>query len=75
MYDAVTIEKTSVNGIAVDALNETIEAIKTDSEIAKFQFRARNRWVGDTHNRTTINQLYGAHQEIERAEGFTFRSA
>ena len=71
MYDAVTIEKNTVNGIAVDALNETIEAIKTDAEIAKFKFRARNRWVGGTHNRTTINQLYGAHQEVERAADFT----
>jgi len=71
MYDAVTIEKINVNGIAVDALNETIEAIKTDAEIARFQFRARNRWVGGTHNRTTINSLFGAHQEIERAADFT----
>jgi uncharacterized OsmC-like protein len=70
MYDAVTIEKNTVNGIAVDALNETIEAIKTDAGIAQFKFRARNRWVGGTHNRTTINSLYGAHQEIERAADF-----
>ena len=71
MYDAVTIEKTTVNGIAVDALNETVEAIKTDAEIAKFQFRARNRWIGGTHNRTTINSLFGAHQEMTRAADFT----
>lgn len=71
MYDAITIEKTIVNGIAVDALNETVEAINADAEIAKFKFRARNRWIGGTHNRTTINNLYGAHQEIERAADFT----
>jgi len=70
MYDAVTIEKQIVNGIAVDELNTTMEAIKADAGIAKFKFRAKNRWVGGTHNRTTVNDLYGVYEEHERQQPF-----
>lgn len=71
MYDAVTIEKKLVNGIAVDELNATVDAIKEDAGIARFKFRAKNRWLGGTHNRSSINGLYGAYQEHEREKTFT----
>jgi uncharacterized OsmC-like protein len=49
-----------VNGVDVDSLLGTIEAIKWDHTIAKFKFRARNKWVKGGHNHTTIKDLYGA---------------
>lgn len=70
MYDAITIEKKLVNGVAVDELNATIEAIGEQPEIAKFQFRARNRWLVGGRNRTTINDFYGACEEHARKESF-----
>ena len=39
---------------------ETVEAIKEKSEIAKFNFRATNKWVNGTQNKTTINEFSGA---------------
>ena len=33
-----------VNGVNVEQLFATIEAIKTDPELAHFKFRATNRW-------------------------------
>lgn len=50
----------TVNGVAVDELFETMDAIKEKPEIASFQFRAKNTWIKGGHNRTTITEFYGA---------------
>jgi len=52
-----------INGIDVSKLTETIEAIRKNPEIAKFKFRATNRWLEGTHNRATVKDFYGALQE------------
>ena len=52
-----------LNGLDVDAAMATIAAIKSDPDIAQFQFRARNRWVGGGENRSTIQGFYGAKAE------------
>ncbi|MET1008418.1 MAG: OsmC family protein, partial [Propionibacteriaceae bacterium] len=41
---------------------------KAQPELAKFQFRAVNRWVDGTHNRSTIDGYFGAGQEHRHAE-------
>ena len=63
-------KQTIVNGINVDELLDTIEAIKEQPELGKFQFRASNQWINGTHNRTTVNELYGAGQEQARENPF-----
>jgi uncharacterized OsmC-like protein len=65
-------DKTSVvNGVDVDALFGTINAVKAAPVIAKFKFRAANQWMDGGHNRTTIKNFYGTQQEHERREPFT----
>jgi uncharacterized OsmC-like protein len=59
---------TLCNGVNVDALFATIEAIKGNAEIAKFNFRASNTWLGAEKNRSTIQEFSGALQ-VHRAEG------
>ena len=59
-----------VNGVNVDELFGTINAIKKAPVIAKFKFRASNEWMGGGHNRTTIRNFYGTQQEHERKEPF-----
>jgi len=56
------LEKT-VNGVAVDKLVTTVDAIKEDPSIAEFRFRAKNRWLDGSLNRTEIKEFYGAGQE------------
>jgi len=51
------------NGINVDQLVQTIEAIQGQPEIAKFQFRARTSWEGGGRSRTEIQGFHGALQE------------
>jgi uncharacterized OsmC-like protein len=60
-----------VNGVNVDQLFGTIEAIKKNSEIARFKFRAHNKWIDGGNNRSTIKDFYGACQEdTSRSEPF-----
>jgi uncharacterized OsmC-like protein len=64
---SVTTENPSLNGVDVATLFATIDAVKDQHEIAKFQFRATNRWVSGTHSRSTYSDFYGAMQEMEHA--------
>jgi uncharacterized OsmC-like protein len=52
-----------VNGVDVDRMTATIEAVQGNRALAEFQFRASNRWVNGGHNRSTIHTFYGAGQE------------
>ncbi len=52
-----------LNGVNVEQLVGTINAIKDDPEIARFRFRAETEWVGGGHSQTTIQSFYGAKQE------------
>lgn len=61
-----------VNGVDVDRLVETIELIKKQPEIARFEFRARNTWIGGTHNRATVKSFYGAGQEDDTRDPLVF---
>jgi uncharacterized OsmC-like protein len=54
---------TLVNGVNVEQLAGTINAIKADPDIARFKFRAETEWVNGGHSRTTIQSFYGARQE------------
>jgi uncharacterized OsmC-like protein len=60
----------TVNGVNVDQLFGTIDAIKDKAEIAKFNFRAKNQWVNGAHNRTTIDDFSGACQVHKRQQPF-----
>jgi uncharacterized OsmC-like protein len=60
------------NGVDTATLFATLDAVKEDNEIAKFRFRAQNRWVSGTHNRSTIHGFYGAKQEMEHASAHVF---
>ena len=59
------------NGVDTAQLFGTLDAVKADPELAKFQFRASNRWIDGAHNRTTIRNFYAAKQEdTSRQEAF-----
>jgi uncharacterized OsmC-like protein len=60
-----TTENARRNGVDTATLFATLDAVKGQNEIAKFQFRASNTWVNGTHSRSTISGFYGATQEME----------
>ena len=55
--------ETKVNGINIDQLFSTIDLLKQKPELAKFQFRVTNKWLGGTHSRATVKDFYGPGKE------------
>lgn len=64
------------NGLDTGALHGTVEAIKRDKKLAKFEFRLGNRWLGGVVNRSEIQGFYGAGAEDRsRSEPFSYLSS
>jgi uncharacterized OsmC-like protein len=63
-----------VNGVNVDNLFTTIEAIKVAPSIAKFKFKLRNQWLGASQNASTVGAFHGASQEQQRPQTFILRA-
>jgi uncharacterized OsmC-like protein len=62
-----------LNGLDLQAAADTIARIRAEPGLARFRFRARNRWLGGGANRSTIKDFYGAGREDEsRAQAFEF---
>jgi uncharacterized OsmC-like protein len=60
-----------INGVNTDRLIGTIEAVKEDPSLARFQFRAKSEWINGGHYKSTIQGFYGAGQEdMSRTEAF-----
>ena len=66
------IKSKMVNGVNVNQLFETIDAIKGSPVLAKFRFRANNKWLGGGHNRTTINDFHGTCKDMTHAKPMMF---
>lgn len=70
MKDEAAIQ---INGLNMEALVGTVEAIKQDPSLGNFEFRASNKWVDGGENRSRIKEFYGAGNEDEsRTEAFEF---
>jgi len=69
MATAKTLPKL-VNGVPVDDLFTTIDAVKATPSIAKFKFRIRNQWVDSAQNRSTVDTFYGTDQELSHPKPF-----
>jgi len=65
------ITNTIRNGVDTEQMFATLDLIKAQPELAKFQFRATNRWIDGSHNRSTIKGFYAAGgEDTTRSEGF-----
>ena len=59
------------NGVDTEKMFATLDLIKAQPELARFQFRADNRWIGGAHNRSTIKNFYAAGgEDTTRGEAF-----
>ena len=66
-----TVTDTFRNGVDTGKMFATLDLIKDQPGLAKFQFRATNRWIGGAHNRSTIKGFYAAGgEDASRAEAF-----
>jgi uncharacterized OsmC-like protein len=62
------------NGVDVDTLFATLDAVKSNPQIADFQFRATNHWISGTNSRTTIHEFHGALQDLTHVEPRTYEA-
>ncbi|MGE5646370.1 MAG: OsmC family protein [Acidobacteriota bacterium] len=60
----------TVNGVNVDGLFQTVEAVKATPGIARFSLRIRNQWVDAGHNRSTVTDFHGIQQDISHTVPF-----
>lgn len=65
-------EEQIVNGVNVTKLFETVGVIKEKPQIAKFNFRAKGKWIDGAHGKTTINEFDGACQTFKRSQPYVF---
>jgi uncharacterized OsmC-like protein len=55
-----TRERGPLNGVDTPTLFATLNVVKAQPELAKFQFRATNRWISGTYSRSRIETFSGA---------------
>jgi uncharacterized OsmC-like protein len=59
------------NGISLDQLQATVEAVTTQPELARFEFRSETRWQQGGQSETRIQSFHGTGQEdSSRTEPF-----
>lgn len=63
----------TMNGLNLEAMGQTVDALTRDPGLAQFQFRARNRWINGGENRSTIKEFFGAGAEdTSRTQAWEF---
>ena len=60
-----------MNGVDTPALFATIDAVRAQPDLAKFQFRAKSHWVSGTQSHCTMHGFYGAGNELTHVTAFT----
>lgn len=60
-----------LNGVDTPNLFATINVVKENAPLAKFQFRSTHRWVAGTHSRGTIESFSGAGGDHTHRQAFT----
>jgi len=62
------------NGVAVERLFGTIDAVRTDPELAQFRFTAVSTWIEGTATRSTFDEWYGVGATRPHAEPWSAQS-
>ena len=71
MKNEVSTTPTRINGVDIETLMGTVNAIRDEPELGACRFRASNSWLGGNHNRSKVTGFYGAKQEIAHRQTFT----
>lgn len=62
--------ETSLNGVDVGRLRETMDALRAAPTKATFVFRARNDWITGGKNRVTLGSYFGGNEEYGGADRY-----
>ncbi len=59
-----TNQPNMLNGINLDVVAETMEAVRNDRDLGLSRFKIHNKWNGGTRATTTVGDMYAAKQTI-----------
>ena len=69
--NAIQQTKDMTNGVDVGRIKDVIGTIEADTDYAKFQFRATNRWIDGGLSRSRIKEFFAGNEEdTTRREAF-----
>jgi uncharacterized OsmC-like protein len=60
------------NGVDTPTLFATLDAVKAQPELAKFQFRVSNRWVKGTNSRSRMESFTGAGGQHDHKRAYEY---
>ena len=64
---------TTRNGLNLEQMSGTVEALQQDPSLARFEFRATNQWINGGENRSSIQGFFGAGvEDTSRSQPFEF---
>jgi len=63
-----------VNGVDVQELWKTIDAVKATPGIARFKFKISNRWLDGGYNQSTVGSFFGGGADNERPTQFVLEA-
>jgi uncharacterized OsmC-like protein len=69
---ALQREVKPLNGVDTPTLFATIDAVRNQPELARFTWRASNRWIEGTHSRSQSETFSGAGGDPAHAASFRF---
>ncbi|MHC4951483.1 MAG: OsmC family protein [Planctomycetota bacterium] len=69
-----THTKTVTNGVNMDALGQTVEAIQDNPQLAKSTFRVRNKWISGGVNQTCVQNFQSLGQENAHQQDFVLQA-
>ena len=61
-----------INGVNTTGVFATIDAVREQPELAKFQFRATNRWLAGTHSQSRAEGFYGRRHRAQAQGGLRY---
>jgi uncharacterized OsmC-like protein len=63
-------EEKMINGVDVKKLGELAGELRKNPDLAKFTFRATNRWFDCGHSQTTVTDFYGMGKSVPHTQPF-----
>ena len=64
----------ATNGVALEQLFATVDAVKATPSIARFTFRIRNQWDTGSRNCSTVSTFTGVNQQLSHPKPFTLEA-
>jgi uncharacterized OsmC-like protein len=63
-----------VNGLELNVLQQTLEAVEQDPTLGESRFHIHNKWVKGGRNQSKVDGFYGAGQEISHLQTFVLNA-